>query len=561
VASPRDTKKKETQTEALLNLAKDVRVWRSPDETVFVTIRRSGHSEHLPIREKAFRRYLVRKYYLHKGGAPGSQAVQDALGAIEARGYYEGEEHPCHLRLAGFEDKIYLDLCNSKWEIVEIDGAGWSLVPSENCPVRFHRKRGMLPLPEPKAGVRIDHLNVLTNLCGDGWVLVASWLAGALRDTGPYPILCLEGPQGSGKSTVARMLRNLVDPSIAPIRSAPRDERDLVIAANNGWVIALDNLTGLSPWLSDALCRISTGGGFTTRKLYTDSEETIFSAMRPILANGIDSIATRHDLLDRSLVVTLNAIPEERRKPESEIWNKFDTLKPGILGALLNAVSEGIRTVDRVKLDGLPRMADFAKWAVACEGAMPWDAGAFMAAYKANRSEAVKDSLNANPATDALQQFMAERTEWTGTASELLEQLSELTEDSTKRLKTWPQQPNSLTQRLKRASTFLAAVGLQVLFERSGERRIIKIEWMGDLSSQPSQPSREVVNPHGSRGSVNDDNNAGNGGERDVNRHPDKLVESLEECHSCDDNDENDDKIHIQSNKTTEHDYPNEVNL
>ncbi len=105
------------------------------------------------------------------------------------------------------------------------------------------------------------------------------------------------------------MLRALVDPNAAAIRSEPRDTRDLIIAATNGWVVALDNLSHVSPSLSDDLCRLATGGGFATRELYTDGEETIFDAQRPIILNGIEEVATRGDLLSRTIVVRLRTLP------------------------------------------------------------------------------------------------------------------------------------------------------------------------------------------------------------------------------------------------------------
>ena len=141
-----------------------------------------------------------------------------------------------------------------------------------------------------------------------------------MRPTGPYPVLILQGEQGTAKSTAAKVLRLLIDPSAAPLRTAPLDERDLMIAARNGWIIALDNLSGLSSWLSDALCRIATGGGVSTRELYSDTDEVLIDVQRPIILNGIDDIATRQDLIDRSIIINLEPIPENKRKPEAEFW-------------------------------------------------------------------------------------------------------------------------------------------------------------------------------------------------------------------------------------------------
>jgi hypothetical protein len=155
----------------------------------------------------------------------------------------------------------------------------------------------MQPLPRPVLGGSIALLRKFINVgSDDNWMLCLAWLVAALRPTGPYPILVLQGEQGSAKSTMGKLLRRLLDPVVAPVRTPPRSDRDLLIAAVNSWVIAYDNLSGIQHWLSDALCRLATGGGFSTRELYTDSDEVIFDAMRPVILNGIDHDRQRREL-------------------------------------------------------------------------------------------------------------------------------------------------------------------------------------------------------------------------------------------------------------------------
>ena len=98
----------------------------------------------------------------------------------------------------------------------------------------------------------------------------------------------------------------------------PREDRDLVIAASNGHVLACDNVVGLPGWISDTLCRLATGGGFAVRQLYTDQDEVLFDAARPVILNGIEEIVTRPDLADRAVFLTLQPIPEEHRRPEQD---------------------------------------------------------------------------------------------------------------------------------------------------------------------------------------------------------------------------------------------------
>jgi hypothetical protein len=221
----------------------------------------------------------------------------------------------------------------------------------------------MLPLPASEPGGSLDDLRALLNLDDlDQFALIVGFLSAALYPGQPQPALVTNGEQGSGKTTVSRVLKTLLDPSAAPVRCEAKEVRDLMIAARNNHVLALDHLSHLKVWLSDALCRLATGGGFSTRELYSNDGEVIFDARRPTILNGIEDFVTRGDLLERAILLRLPAIPEEKRVPESEFWARFHALHPKALGALLDRVSGGLRELPGVTLARLPRMADFARW-------------------------------------------------------------------------------------------------------------------------------------------------------------------------------------------------------
>jgi hypothetical protein len=232
------------------------------------------------------------------------------LNVLEGKAVYDGRQHEAAVRVTQHDGASYLDLANDGWQAVRVTDKRWEVM--EKCPVRFRRAKAMLPLPTPAPGGDVAALRQFLNVNDADWPLVVAWLLAAYRQSGPYPVLCLHGEQGSGKSTQARALRRLIDPNTADLRCEPKEPRDLMIAANNGWVVALDNISYLPGWLSDALCRLSTGGGFATRTLYENDEETIFDATRPLLITGIEEVATRSDLLDRSILVTLPTIPEQK---------------------------------------------------------------------------------------------------------------------------------------------------------------------------------------------------------------------------------------------------------
>jgi hypothetical protein len=299
----------------------------------------------------------------------------------------------------------------------------------------------------------------------------------ALRPGGPYPLLVIAGEQGSAKTVLSKMLRALVDPNVAPVRSLPREDRDLFIAANNGHVLGFDNLSALPPWLSDALCRLASGSSFAVRQLYTDQDEVLFDAARPIILNGIEDVVSRPDLADRALFLTLPYLSEARRRPEQKLWQDFKLLHPQLLGALLDVVSHGLRALPQVRLERLPRMADFQLWATACESGL-WPAGTFARAYAANRKAAIEDAIDADPVAVCVRELMAERGSWVGCAGDLLRfGANRSRNDAVGCGPDWPKSPRALAGRLRRAQTFLRAMGIEIAFSREGHagNRVIKM--------------------------------------------------------------------------------------
>ena len=447
----------------------DATLFHTPNGMAYADVQNNGHRETWPICSKSFRNFLRRCIYKNRGKALNSGELNRALQQLEAQAQFDGPERDVHVRVGGLEGKIYIDLCDEEWRVVEVDSNGWRLVHTP--PIRFERKPGMRPLPVPAKGGSIEALRSFLNVrSDDDFVIAVAWVLAALRDCGPYPILALGGEQGSGKSTFTRVLRALVDPNTAPLRAPPRDERDFFISAINAHVLAFDNLSSLSPRTSDILCRLSTGGGFSTRKLRTDQDEEIFAAAKPVILNGIEDVVNRADLADRAVFLHLEAIPEERRRTENEFWADFEVELPRIFGALLNGVAKGLAMLPKTKLGKLPRMADFALWASACETAL-WPAGTFLKAYDSNRDDANEIMIDSDPVAAAVLTMMTTRTGWAGTASDLLDVLGRVAGDGITRAKGWPKAPQALSGRLRRAATLLRKSGIEIHFEREGHGR------------------------------------------------------------------------------------------
>ncbi|HET7021291.1 MAG TPA: hypothetical protein VFI58_11295 [Xanthobacteraceae bacterium] len=273
-----------------------------------------------------------------------------------------------------------------------------------------------------------------------------------------------------------------------------------MIAANNGYLLAFDNVSGLPIWLSDALCRLASGGSFAVRQLYTDDEEVLFEAARPILLNGIEDVISRPDLADRAMFLTLTPIGEKQRRSEAELWHEFEIARPRILGAMFDAVAVGLREIPRVRLQRLPRMADFSKWATACETAF-WPAGTFARAYAANRRAAIEDIIDGDPVAALVRDIMAERNLWTGSAAELWRAgAPHSSHDLLSERTGWPKNPRALAGGLRRAQTFLRALGIDIAFSREGRAgsRIIRIRatqenTVSTVSSVCEQPAPRLA--------------------------------------------------------------------
>jgi hypothetical protein len=452
-----------------------------------------AHRETWPIRGKQFRAWLRHRHYEQTGEAASAEAIRSTVDLLEARALFDAPERTVNIRVAEHSGRIYLDLADTHWHAVEIGPEGWRVVSYP--PVRFRRAAGMLPLPTPQRGGCIETLAPFLNLPGsDEFVLVMGWLLAALRPIGPYPLLAIAGEQGSAKTVLTKILRALVDPNAAPARPLPRDERELMIAATNGHILAFDNLSGLPPWVSDALCRLASGSSMAVRRLYTDEDEVLFRAARPTILNGIDEIVCRADLADRAIFLVLNPIRDEQRRTEEELWRQFDVARPRMLGALLDAVAHGLRRLPQLHSQSLLRMADFALWAGACETAFV-STGTVVRAYKANRHTAIEGIIDADPVALFVREIMADRSAWAGSASDLLRLHAAASEKTAtaRPAPGWLKNPRVLANRLRRSQTLLRHVGVDITFAREGRAGARIIRMTSLAGSQPQSHNQRAL--------------------------------------------------------------------
>ena len=486
VTAPDDDKRGPPQRDRIVAavVTAGVTFWCDNDGHAFASMPIREHVERHRVRSRRFA-LMVRTLYgaanpsANKqlgvaGILPGSvsdSAMAEAMPQFEAMALANPIGRDTDVRVIRDAGAVWLDLGDAAWTTIRIAPDGWRIV--ERATVPLIRPDGLraLPMPERNAGA-LAELRRLVNVERDtDFVLIVSWLVAALHPEGPFTVLALDGEQGSGKSTVSRMLRRLVDPNKAEHRAAPRTEDDLLIAAVNGRVVALDNVSFIEADMADALCRLATGAGFSKRRLYSDAEEHIVSVARPILLNGIPSLLARGDLADRALAVTLPPIPDAARRPEGEVWAGFDRTAPCILALLLDGLATALRTLPTLRLPRLPRMADFARLACAAAPSFGWTAEAVLDAIEGNRAAAVEAVLDADPVAGALRDMAADGGAWTGTATALLAAVNGRATMEVQREKGWPKDGARLSARLKRVAPALRRAGVDVVWDRNGHDR------------------------------------------------------------------------------------------
>jgi hypothetical protein len=269
--------KKRGQADLLIEMAGQAALFHDADGVGFADVTVDGHRETWAVGSSGFKRWLLHRYYAATKSAPNDKAIKSALATIDAKAMFEGVERRVFLRIGGHDGRIYYDLCNADWQVIEIDGATGTFRLTGNAPVRFRRRPAMLPevMPVFEGGTTKPlrkYVNIRTE---DDFILFRAFLLAALRDRGPYPILNVFGEQGSAKSSLVRVARELIDPNKARHTRPRRNEHEMFIAANNAWMLAFDNLSSLTEWMSDGLASMATGSAFSTRSLYTNDDEHI----------------------------------------------------------------------------------------------------------------------------------------------------------------------------------------------------------------------------------------------------------------------------------------------
>lgn len=445
-------------------------LFKTKDDITYATIR----GRNFNIQGSKFKDFINKKYFetfeifLPKGD------LMEIIDNCDNFARLFGEVKPVFRRIGRTPDAIYIDLGTPGFDVIEITGE--SVREIQNPPVKFIRSKIQLPIEGAKIDAQSEDLNLLKKYvkfkAENDFILFVAWLMSCLNTNGGYPPLFLVGEQGSAKSTVSTLIKNLLDESTVPLRNLSTGMRNLMIAASNDFILCYDNLSKITDKQSDNLCKLATGAGFTTRKLYTTNEEIQLLCKNPIVINSVAMSPTRQDLADRSIIVELAFISPEERKTSKEIWESWKQDRAAILGALCKGVSAALRNFDQVSTEHLPRMADFAKWVIAGEDGLPWENGTFLKTMQTMRTTLVEESIDADSTALAVLKFMKDRNNWKGTATSLLADLIMCIEPDKQKYPQFPKLPNHLSRNLKRISAFLREKGILFEKEHSGTRSI-----------------------------------------------------------------------------------------
>ncbi len=475
---------------SLLPIARRGIPFSSSDGEVFVRLPHpfSGGYFILPVRSPAYREWLYHEFFNHHESIPGSRAFHALLHHLEAEARYGDHQRLLVWRRIGSRGQdpiprqILLDLANPDCQFVEISPDSWQVTAGENALFQTSHPTGSLPAPiasDPAAA--LDTLRSCLNLPSrHAWLRCLGWLLAAFRPWGPYPVLILDGPPGAGKSLAARILRSLLDPCTSPLTPLPFTVSALLSLARHNWILAFDHVSALSPALTDALCRLSSGLGATLpRKRSDDSEPLQHWFRRPVILTVTGRWSCPAHLANRALTVTLPALPADSCQSELALVSTIREATAAILGALCSAVSTALARLPQLSPSHGP-CPDALSWAVAAAPALGATEDEFRQAFASPPPP--------HPIVRAVETLLQQRRCWTGTATELRALLQPLSPSPP---------PEVLTRQLRNSALSLADAGIEIKFRRL-HQGLRLIELRQDSPDPISFPHPQMPSPDSS---------------------------------------------------------------
>jgi len=488
-----DKKTKPSQADQIIELVTsdpNVTLFHDEFKTPFIRFQVDNHKEYWPCKSSEVRMWISMRFWQTHGKSASNDAISTALNTLQAIAKYQGAEYTLSNRVALKDNDLYYSLSNKNWENVHITEDGWSV---ENDASKFFRRyTHQAPQVYPAKGGDVKDILRFINIKNEEHQalfiisLVCFFMPGI-----PHPALYFYGPQGAAKSTTSRLIKKIIDPSLVEVSEIPKDQNDLIMKLSHNWCLMFDNVSSIPSTLSDILCRAITGSGFSKRELYSDDSDVIYNFQRCISINGINLLALKPDLLERSILIGLDRITKKDRKSEQELLRDFDSALPGILGGIMDTLSLALSIKPTIRLTETPRMADYTTWGYAIAEALGYGGDTFLKYYNRNidlqHEEVIGESVVASFVVD----FMEERMHWEGSATELLDEIS-TDPVYVKRDDELPKNPQSLSRMLNEIKTNLEECGIIIEFV-SGRRRKVVIRKVSESTAPSATPSQNTL--------------------------------------------------------------------
>lgn len=472
--------KGESQADILLRVSDEAEFFQNDLGEAFAAVTLNGHIEVLKVKSKKFKMWLTKQYYDATKKAPTSDAMNQALGVMEMKAAFDGDEHRLQLRVAEKDGTFYYDLANEDWSVVKIEPNECQVL--NEPPILFTRNKNTKAqaMPDFTGDLKLllNHVRIKNE---DDQILYLTYVVTCLIPSIPHAVLVYSGEKGASKSTSMRLTRQVIDPAIQDLLTMPNSMQDLALSLANNYMPSFDNLDGLSAEKSDLLCIASTGGGFSKRTLFTDDDETLLDLRRCVGLTGINVVVTRADLIDRSIIIELDRIPEDERREEREVWEAFEQDRARIVGGALQALANAMAIYPNVKLDKLPRMADFTRWGYAIAEVLGYGGESFLQAYRRNRNQSNEEAISSHPVAAAVVALMKDNKTWSGSVASLLNELERVAfqEKINTNVKSFPKAAHILSRRLKEVKSNLEDVGITFDIRHAGDSKKVSIQKSG----------------------------------------------------------------------------------
>ncbi len=457
-----------------------------------------NHLEVMPLESKKFQEYLADLMWQNENKVPNSGALQSALTVLSGTTRRKNNKYLLYNRVAPDPNGngIWIDMAAKNWRAIHITSEGWKIIDEPPLLFKRHAHQNPLPIPTKVSDTEltntINKLVELINLPNDknDKIMFLTSCFSFFVPKIAHPIIHISGCHGSAKSTLFKILKEIIDPSKHETLTVARNKEGLIQQLAHSYFPVFDNISRLKDWCSDIFCQATTGAGFSKRKHYTNDDDFIYNFKRCIGLNGINLVAQKPDLLDRTIIFVLLKIPKTKRRTENEILTELTRLKPAIFGAILGIIAKAIQIEKNLVLPEKQRLADFTRWGCAIAIALGYTQEEFLRAYAVKVGKQTDEALQASPIAVALMAYCVQNVQGMSDGegnldfilekepTDLYREVTEFAEQNgLKTRKTyWPNASNAFMRQLNKVKPNLEEKGYIIKNNHDGDKRTVIID-------------------------------------------------------------------------------------